>query len=130
MAAPAGYILVIEDDPSVRLMITRRLESAGYTVRSFGSGYEGLAAALHDPPRILLLDMNLPDASGLNICRTVKQQMNAKAPIIIVTSARGQPADVSAAREAGADDYLIKPVAPGELLSHIQRFDHRPLLTN
>ena len=119
-----GYILVIEDDPSVRLMITRRLESAGYSVRASSNGHDGLALALRDPPHLLLLDVNLPDASGLEICRTVKQRLSTTAPPVIVMSARGQVADVSAAHTAGAGDYLIKPVAPGELLVHVQRFDY------
>lgn len=118
-----SYILYIEDDPSVRLIITRRLENAGYNVRALGNSHDGLALALREPPHLLLVDINLPDGSGLEVCRVVKEKLSSHAPPVIIISARGQPSDISAAQAVGADDYLIKPVAPGELLQHVQRFD-------
>lgn len=116
-----GYILVAEDDPYIQLLITRKLQNAGYEVRSATNGNEALSAALRDVPQVLLLDVMLPDRNGLEICREVKKQLGSKAPSVIIISARGQVSDVDDGTAAGADDYLIKPFAPSELLLHVQR---------
>ncbi len=117
-----SYVLVVEDDKYIQLLITRKLQSAGYTVRALASGKEALALALREPPSILLLDVMLPDISGLDICKAVKAELGAKSPPVIILSARGQISDVQAGKAVGADDYLIKPFAPRELLTRVQRF--------
>ncbi len=114
------YVLVAEDDPHIQLLIQRKLETAGYQVRATAEGSEALKMALDDPPRILLLDVMLPGMTGLEICFQVKRQLGSKAPPAIIISARGQPSDVDAADAAGADDYLIKPFSPRDLLEHVE----------
>lgn len=119
------YILLAEDDPHIQLLIQRKLETAGYQVRAASNGVEALRLALDSPPRIMLLDIMLPGMSGLEVCRRVKTEMGAKAPPIIIVSSRGSYSDVEAGRTAGADDYLIKPFSPRDLLEHVENFIYR-----
>ncbi|MEW6580608.1 MAG: response regulator [Chloroflexota bacterium] len=113
-------ILVAEDEVHILRLIQRRLESAGYIVTPFEDGDEALACALEQRPDLLLLDIMLPGANGLEICRQVKHAYGSAAPPVILISARGQQADIEAGLEAGANDYIIKPFSPRLLLERIE----------
>jgi DNA-binding response OmpR family regulator len=76
--------------------------------------------ALENKYDLLLLDVMLPGREGLEICREVKTTLGADAPPVILMSARGQQIDVEAGRKAGADDYVIKPFSPRQLLEHVE----------
>jgi len=115
------YVLIVEDDTYIQLLISRKLQGAGYTVRAVAKGRDALALALREPPSILLLDVMLPDISGLEVCQTIKAELGAKSPPVIILSARGEISDVQAGKAVGADDYVIKPFVPGELLARVQR---------
>ncbi len=117
-----SYILVAEDDPHIQLLVRRKLEGAGYEVRTTIDGNDAVQMAFENRPRILLLDVMLPGCSGLEICEKVKTHFGDSAPPVIIMSARGQQSDVDAGEQAGADDYLIKPFAPKDLLAHIQKW--------
>ncbi len=112
--------MVVEDDRYIQLLIIRKLQSAGYVVRASDSGAAALALVLQAPPQIVLLDIMLPDMDGLDVCRAIKTQLGAQSPPVIIVSARGQSQDVADGRAAGADDYLIKPFAPADLLARVQ----------
>ncbi len=114
------YILIAEDDPHIQLLIQRKLETAGYKVRTTPDGEEALKMALAEQPRIVLLDVMLPGRTGLEVCYEIKQRLGKTAPPIIIISARGQQSDVDAGESAGADDYLIKPFSPRDLLDHVE----------
>ncbi|MCZ7539064.1 MAG: response regulator [Anaerolineae bacterium] len=113
-------ILVAEDEVHILRFIQRRLETAGHLVIPFENGDEALACALEQKPDLLLLDIMLPGASGLDICRQVKRAYGDAAPPVILISARGQQADIEAGLEAGASDYIIKPFSPRLLLERIE----------
>lgn len=113
-------ILVAEDDSHIRLLIQRKLEGAKHTVIVCEDGDSALKLALERLPRLLLLDVMMPGLSGLQVCEQVKQLPPNKAPRVIIVSARGEEADVQAAEQAGADDYLIKPFSPAELLDRVK----------
>ncbi len=119
------YILVVEDDPHVQFLIQRKLETAGYKVRTTSNSGEALRAALESTPRVVILDVMLPGTSGLAVCRELKQRLQPHAPPVILVSALGQLEDVSAGEDAGADDYLIKPFSPRELLARVERVLNR-----
>ncbi len=116
-----SYVLVAEDDPYIQLLIARKLQGAGFQVRTTPNGDEALRLALNDIPQILLLDIMLPGRGGLEICQEVKTQLGSKAPPVLIISARGQTSDVNAGTAAGADDYVIKPFSPSDLLVHVQK---------
>jgi DNA-binding response OmpR family regulator len=113
-------ILVVEDELHILLLIQRKLESAGYTVQGASDGNEALRLALQGHYDLLLLDVMLPGREGLDICREVKAALGEKAPPVILMSARGQQIDVKAGQDAVADDYIIKPFSPRQLLERVE----------
>jgi DNA-binding response OmpR family regulator len=116
-----SYILVAEDDPHIQLLIQRKLEIAGHTVKTTNDGGVALDLALTTNPDLIILDIQMPTRSGLEVCNAIKQQLGKKSPPIIILSARGQSSDVAAGESVGADDYMIKPFSPADLLATINR---------
>ncbi|MEI6497560.1 MAG: response regulator transcription factor [Actinomycetota bacterium] len=110
-------LLFIEDDDSIRLALRLALEDEGYDVREAGDGRAGLDAFAIAEPDLVLLDLRLPDISGFEVCRTLRA--SSIVPIIIVT-AQTDTHDLVAGLEAGADDYITKPVVPKELAARIR----------
>ncbi|HAN34244.1 MAG: response regulator transcription factor [Actinobacteria bacterium] len=110
-------LLFIEDDDAIRVALTLALEDEGYEVREAPDGRAGLAAFAEREPDLVLLDLRLPDLSGFEVCRSLRA--NSIVPIIIVT-AQTDTYDLVAGLEAGADDYVTKPVVPKELAARIR----------
>ena len=110
-------LLFIEDDDAIRLALKLALEDEGYEVREAPVGRAGLAAFAEREPDLVLLDLRLPDLSGFEVCRSLRA--NSIVPIIIVT-AQTDTYDLVAGLEAGADDYVTKPVVPKELAARIR----------
>jgi len=110
-------LLFIEDDDGIRLALRLALEDEGYSVREAADGAAGLIAFESAPPDIVLLDLRLPDMSGFDVCRAIRSK--SIVPIIIIT-AQTDTVDMVAGLEAGADDYVTKPVVPKELAARIR----------
>jgi DNA-binding response OmpR family regulator len=110
-------LLFIEDDDSIRLALSMALEDEGYEVREAADGRTGLAMFAAQEPDLVLLDLRLPDIGGFEVCRTLRS--SSIVPIIIVT-AQTDTYDLVAGLEAGADDYVTKPVVPKELAARIR----------
>ncbi len=110
-------LLFIEDDDHIRLALRLALEDEGYDVRESPDGRSGLAAFESKEPDLVLLDLRLPDLSGFEVCRAIRAK--SIVPIIIVT-AQTDTYDMVAGLEAGADDYVTKPVVPKELAARIR----------
>src|SRR5687768_16079134 len=104
-----AMVLLVEDDPSVREGLGLALRRQGHDVRAAGTGEEGVERQGESRPDIVVLDIMLPGIDGLETCRRMRLQ--AEVPIIMLT-ARGDDFDVVAGLEAGADDYVVKPVEP------------------
>lgn len=112
-----SLLLLVEDDPQFRLLLSTTLESAAYQVMAFDTGRDGLSAARSEKPNLLILDLGLPDMDGQEvICRLRK---GTEVPIIVL-SARNRESDITQALDNGADDYLTKPFSTAELLSRIK----------
>jgi two-component system KDP operon response regulator KdpE len=110
-------VLVIDDEPPMRRFLRAALASQGYQVVEASTGADGLAQASMRTPELILLDLGLPDMDGL----AVTQRLRAwTATPILVLSARGQEGDKIAALDAGADDYVTKPFAMGELTARMR----------
>lgn len=110
-------VLVVEDDPQMQSLLRRGLSYEGYQVEIAGSGEEGLERAEAAPPDLAILDVMLPEMSGLEVCRQIRSFSNT--PILMLTAKRTTP-DKVAGFEAGADDYLAKPFALDELLVRVK----------
>ena len=110
-------ILVIDDDPAMTELLKILLQTTGALVISAHTGPEGIKLTHHLNPDILILDLMMPDMDGWQVCKEIRKFSNV--PILIL-SALDHPAMVAAALDAGADDYLIKPVSSGMLLAHIR----------
>ncbi len=110
-------LLFIEDDDQIRLALRLALEDEGYAVNEAADGRSGLDAFAAEEPELVLLDLRLPDLSGFEVCRTLRA--SSIVPIIIVT-AQTDTYDLVAGLEAGADDYVTKPVVPKELAARIR----------
>lgn len=110
-------VLVIDDDPNVAEVVATYLEREGAIVAVHGDGESGLAAAVADPPDLVVLDLMLPKLDGLEVCRRI--QAIAPVPVVMLT-AKGDETDRIIGLELGADDYLAKPFSPRELVARIK----------
>ncbi len=110
-------LLFIEDDDAIRLALRLALEDEGYTVIEAVNGGEGLLAFRRQEIDLVLLDLRLPDMSGFDVCRALRA--DSIVPIIMIT-AQTDTHDMVAGLEAGADDYVTKPVVPKELAARIR----------
>jgi two-component system alkaline phosphatase synthesis response regulator PhoP len=110
-------ILLVEDEPGIRLTLCGRLASEGHIVEQAADGETGLARASAEPFDLVILDVMLPDRSGLEVCRDLRKR-GVETPILMLT-ARGQVEDRVVGLRLGADDYLVKPFAMSELLARV-----------
>ena len=113
-----NHILVIEDDPSVARSLRDGLEREGYRITWRNQGADGVTSARDDHPHLVILDVRLPDGSGFDFCREMRQQ-GLRQPILILT-VRSDEIDKVLGLEMGADDYLTKPFSLRELLARVR----------
>ncbi len=121
MAAPTGrshgHVLVVEDDPRIRALVHDYLADAGFTVTDAATGSAALAAARRGAPDVVVLDLGLPDHDGLDVARELRRDTTV--PIVMLT-ARTDELDRVLGLEVGADDYVVKPFSPRELVARVR----------
>ncbi|HET7226023.1 MAG TPA: response regulator [Candidatus Eisenbacteria bacterium] len=110
-------VLVIEDEPEIVRFLRAALTSAGYALQVAATARDGLREAASQPPDFVIVDLGLPDLDGVEVIRRLREW--SRVPVIVL-SARGAERDKIAALDAGADDYLTKPFAVGELLARLR----------
>ncbi|MBI4238945.1 MAG: response regulator transcription factor [Deltaproteobacteria bacterium] len=113
-------ILLIEDERDIADLVSYHLRQAGYTVACAARLRDGIAQALATPPELIILDLMLPDGSGLDGCRTLKNNPQTRHVPIVILTARGEEIDRVVGFEVGADDYLTKPFSPRELTLRVR----------
>jgi two-component system phosphate regulon response regulator PhoB len=113
-------ILVADDDMDIRDLVAFKLEQAGYDVVAVDNGLAALTEATQNPPDLVVLDVMMPGMSGIDVCRQLRQDAGTKALPIILLTARAQEGDVEVGFGAGADDYIVKPFSPRELVSRVE----------
>jgi len=114
-------ILLVEDNEMNRDMLSRRLERKGYTVAIAVDGLQGVEMATADPPALILMDMSLPVLDGWEATRRLKADERTKLIPIIALTAHAMQGDEQKAKEAGCDDYDVKPVELSRMLEKIQK---------
>lgn len=128
----APHILVVEDEPDIASMLNACLELFGYRVTLARTGAEAIIAATHGEPQVVILDMKLPDMSGAEVCRHLRQDARTASMPVIFLSAMTQRDDISRGLTAGAEDYLTKPIDLQLLYERIKaalrQDDSHPLL--
>lgn len=114
----SSSILIVEDDPSIRLGLKRSLEFEGFQVELARDGEEAIQRAFDKKPDLIVLDIMLPRVNGFEVCRTVRKY-DSTIPILIL-SAKGDEGDKVLGLELGADDYIVKPFSIRELTARIK----------
>jgi two-component system, OmpR family, alkaline phosphatase synthesis response regulator PhoP len=113
----AGCILLVEDEENLAALVEAYLAQEGYDVARAGSGEEALRHLETVPVRLVVLDLNLPDMDGLDVCRQIR--VRSSVPVVMLT-ARDEQADRLKGLEVGADDYIGKPFSPQELVARMK----------
>ena len=113
-------ILIIEDEEDLQMVLQYSLQKEGYQVDVAGTGSEGLLKVQDSKPSLLVLDLNLPDMSGLDVCKQIRADESSKDIAIVMLTAKSQENDRVRGFEVGADDYVPKPFSTRELILRIQ----------
>ncbi|MGQ9920212.1 MAG: response regulator [Desulfobacca sp.] len=113
-------ILVVDDEEDILELVRYNLSKEGYRVTTVLSGEEALKAARSNPPDVILLDLMLPGADGLEVCRLLKQDPKTQHIPVIMLSAKGEEVDIVSGLELGAADYITKPFSPRILLARLR----------
>jgi DNA-binding response OmpR family regulator len=113
-------VLVADDDPDIRSLVTLRLERSGYEVVAARDGEQALAAALERAPDLALLDVMMPKLDGYEVTERLRQEEATRHLPVILLTARVQETDIARGVEAGADDYVKKPFSTSELRDRVQ----------
>ena len=120
MATKRETILVVEDEDDILEVIRYNLAREGFRVAGVRDGEEGLARVRTDNPDLVLLDLMLPGIDGLEICRRLKDDPVTRAIPIVMVTAKGEESDVVLGLGLGADDYVVKPFSPRELVARVK----------
>jgi DNA-binding NarL/FixJ family response regulator len=120
VARSGGRILIVEDDPGVRELLAAVLQQAGFETDAVESGDQALDAVGTSRPLLVLLDVCLPDMSGYSVCRALREQRPDSMPIIFLSGERTEWFDRVGGLLLGADDYMVKPFVPDELVARVR----------
>jgi DNA-binding response OmpR family regulator len=115
----ASRILVVDDDPNALRLIGYSLQQEGYEVLTASNGLDGLALVKQQHPDLVVLDVMMPDVDGFEVCRRLRDDPATRQLPIILLTAKGQASDKITGFRAGADDYVVKPADPNELVARV-----------
>jgi DNA-binding NarL/FixJ family response regulator len=124
-AREPGPVLVVDDDTDFRRQTCRLLEQAGYVTRQAADGHAAVEIAREERPELVIVEVVLPEVSGYEICRQLRDLLGEGLPVVLVSGERTETIDRVAGLLIGADDYLVKPLAPDELLAHVRALMRR-----
>ena len=113
-------ILIADDNENIREALTYLLEDEGYSLSMAKDGAETLTKVREVQPHILFLDIMMPEINGYDVCRIIKNDPELKRIYVIMLTAKGQVAEQERGRAAGADEYIVKPFSPMEILAKIK----------
>jgi len=116
----AREVLVVEDEPDIRRLVVLHLERDGFRCRTAASGSEALRAVKAAIPDLIILDLMLPGVDGLEVCRQLRRDTSTASIPIIMLTAKTDEVDRVVGLEMGADDYVVKPFSPKELVARVR----------
>jgi DNA-binding response OmpR family regulator len=114
-------ILIVDDEPNIRDLLTTSLRFAGFAVRAVGNGAQAISAVLEEEPDLIILDVMLPDINGQAVCELIRQDPTMSDIKIICISGMVEEDKIAELRTAGADDFLHKPLDIDELIRRVCR---------
>ena len=114
------HILIVEDEPAQIEMLRYNLESEGYRISVAMDGDEALLRVAEEVPDLVVLDWMLPEVSGIEICRRLRERADTRMLPIILLTARGEEGDRVRGLDSGADDYVVKPFSPDEMVARVR----------
>jgi len=120
-------ILIVEDEPEIAKLIQLTLEREGFSCHWCRDGLIALQEFRQQQPDVIILDLMLPGLDGLEVCARIRQKPGAKDPYILMLTARGEEIDRVIGLSTGADDYLVKPFSPAELVARVRALLRRSL---
>ena len=115
----ADVVLVVDDEEDIRRLVTFNLSDAGFKVEAVENGADALVAAARLRPSVVVLDLMLPDVSGMEVCRRLRLDESVADAAILMLTARGDEYDRVLGFEVGADDYVVKPFSVRELVMRV-----------
>jgi len=118
---PTQKILIADDNENIRDALTYLLEDEGYELVLAVDGADTIRKVRDLKPDILFLDIMMPEINGYDVCRTIKNDPDMKGTYVIMLTAKGQVAEQERGREVGADEYIVKPFSPMEILSRVKQ---------
>jgi len=113
-------VLIVDDDPDIQRLVSYNLTKAGFDIATAETGRKALESVQKHPPDLIILDLMLPDVDGMEVCRTLRQRENSRRIPIVMLTARGEEIDRVIGFELGADDYVMKPFSPRELVLRVK----------
>jgi DNA-binding response OmpR family regulator len=118
MAEPPR-VLIVDDEPNIRLSLEFLMRKAGYAVRSAGDGEEALALVARETPDVVLLDLMMPKLDGFAVCARIRAMNLPRRVWIVIMTARGRGLERERARALGADDYIVKPFSTRDAVERV-----------
>ncbi len=123
-------VVIIEDDNAILELVKYNFEREGFVVEGFGNGHDGLEHIITNLPDIVILDIMLPDIDGFEICKELRKNEKTKDIPIIMLTAKADEVDRVLGLELGADDYVVKPFSPRELIARVKAVMRRSVSEN
>ena len=120
MTRPQPMVLLVEDEPAQRAVLSYNLEAEGFSVQTADNGEDAMLLIAESPPDLILLDWMMPHVSGIEVCRRLRARPETRGIPIIMLSARSEEMDKVRGLETGADDYVIKPYSVAELMARLR----------
>jgi DNA-binding response OmpR family regulator len=120
-------ILIVEDEQEIAQLIKLSLEKEGFSCQVSGDGLKALQMFNEQPPDLIILDLMIPALDGLEVCARIRQKPGAKDPYILMLTAKGEEIDRVIGLSTGADDYMVKPFSPRELVARVRALLRRSL---
>jgi two-component system alkaline phosphatase synthesis response regulator PhoP len=113
-------VLIADDNENIREALTYLLEDEGYHLSLAKDGADTLRKVREFRPRVLFLDIMMPEMNGYEVCRVIKSDPELKSTYVIMLTAKGQVAEQERGKEVGADEYIVKPFSPMEILAKVK----------